>query len=64
MVEQIEKVVELNNQFYPGTALSLSIGHATCLQGERLSDLVKVADSRMYEAKRAHYEDQGDRRRD
>lgn len=64
VVEQIEKVVELNNQFYPGTALSFSIGHATCHQGERLSDTVKIADGRMYEAKRAHYEGLGDRRRD
>ncbi|WER44949.1 GGDEF domain-containing protein [Cupriavidus sp. WKF15] len=64
VVEQIEKVVELNNQFYPGTALSLSIGHATCHQGDRLSDTVKVADSRMYDAKHAHYEAQDERRRD
>jgi diguanylate cyclase (GGDEF)-like protein len=55
VVEQIGKVVDLNNQFYPGTRLSLSIGHATCLQGERLSDIVKLADSRMYEAKRGYY---------
>jgi len=64
VVEQIEQVVELNNQFYPGTGLSFSIGAATCLQGERLSDVVKVADSRMYDAKRAYYEDRGDRRQD
>lgn len=64
VVEQIEQVVELNNQFYPGTGLSFSIGAATCLQGERLSDVVKVADSRMYDAKRAYYEDRGDRRPD
>lgn len=64
VVEQIEQVVELNNQFYPGTGLSVSIGAATCLQGERLSDMVKVADSRMYDAKRAHYEARGDRRQD
>jgi len=62
VVEQIGKVVELNNQFYPGTNLSFSIGYATCAQGERLSDVVKVADSRMYDAKRAYYESQSDRR--
>ncbi|AQV93284.1 histidine kinase [Cupriavidus necator] len=55
VVEQIGKVVELNNQFYPGTRLSFSIGHATCLQGDRLSDIVKLADSRMYQAKRDYY---------
>ncbi|MCY1179290.1 putative diguanylate cyclase DgcQ [compost metagenome] len=63
VVEQIEQVVELNNTFYPGVRLSFSIGHATCVQGERLTDSVKVADSRMYEAKRAHYEALGNERR-
>lgn len=65
VVEQIKKVVELNNQFYPGARLSLSIGQATCMQGDRLSDTVKLADSRMYEAKRAYYETLGrERQRD
>ncbi|WP_454735035.1 sensor domain-containing diguanylate cyclase [Cupriavidus necator] len=65
VVEQIDKVVELNNQFYPGARLSLSIGQATCMQGDRLSDTVKLADSRMYEAKRAYYETLGrERQRD
>ncbi len=67
VVEQIHQVVELNNQFYPGTALSLSIGTATCAAGERLSDAVKLADTRMYQAKRAHYEaldDEQERRRE
>ncbi|MGO4812419.1 diguanylate cyclase [Cupriavidus sp. 2MCAB6] len=66
VVEQIHQVVELNNQFYPGTALSLSIGTASCSAGDRLSDTVKLADSRMYQAKRAHYEaldDERERRR-
>ncbi len=66
VVEQIHQVVELNNQFYPGTALSLSIGTASCSAGERLSDAVKLADTRMYQAKRAHYEaldDELERRR-
>lgn len=55
VVEQIGKVVDLNNQFYPGARLSFSIGHATCPQGNRLSDIVKLADSRMYQAKRDYY---------
>ncbi len=63
VVEQIGKVVELNNQFYPGTRLSFSIGHATCQQGERLADIVKLADSRMYQAKRDHYAALADERR-
>ncbi|CAG2143727.1 sensor domain-containing diguanylate cyclase [Cupriavidus plantarum] len=63
VVEQIEQVVELNNSFYPGVRLSFSIGAATCAQGERLTDTCKVADARMYEAKRAHYTKLGSERR-
>lgn len=63
VVEQIQQVVELNNQFYPGVRLSFSIGVATCSQGERLTDTCKIADGRMYEAKRAHYEALGNERR-
>ncbi len=56
VVAQIEQVVELNNQFYPGAALNFAIGSATCAMGERLTDTVKQADARMYAAKRAYYE--------
>ncbi|MNN25746.1 putative diguanylate cyclase YedQ [compost metagenome] len=63
VVDQIQQVVELNNQFYPGARLSFSIGAATCAQGDRLTDTVKLADSRMYEDKRAHYEAVGAERR-
>ncbi|TWG79239.1 diguanylate cyclase (GGDEF)-like protein [Cupriavidus gilardii J11] len=63
-LDQIQKVAALNNQFYPGAALSFAIGAATCAQGERLTDAVKLADARMYQAKRAHYEAlQGERDR-
>ncbi|MFK8253765.1 GGDEF domain-containing protein [Ancylobacter terrae] len=53
MIEQIEKLVELNNQFYSATQLSLAIGVATSRPGERLEAVVKRADLRMYAAKRA-----------
>ncbi|MBY4895691.1 GGDEF domain-containing protein [Cupriavidus sp. AU9028] len=56
VIAQIEQVVELNNQFYPGAPLNFALGAATCAPGERLTDTVKIADARMYEAKRAYYE--------
>lgn len=56
VIEQIRQVVELNNQFYPGAALNFAIGGATCSHSDRLTDTVKLADARMYEAKRAYYE--------
>jgi diguanylate cyclase (GGDEF)-like protein len=55
VVETIEKLVELNNQFYSAMPLSLSIGAATSEPGERLESVAKRADIRMYEAKRAYY---------
>ncbi|WP_029075101.1 sensor domain-containing diguanylate cyclase [Kaistia adipata] len=54
-VEDIRRLVELNNQFYSGMVLSLSIGAATSLPGEPLEDVVKRADARMYEEKHRFY---------
>ncbi|WP_029350402.1 diguanylate cyclase [Bosea sp. 117] len=53
MMESIEKLVEVNNQFYSAIALSLSMGMATSEPGERLESVVKRADLEMYRAKRA-----------
>lgn len=64
MLERLSKLVELNNQFYPGTALSFSIGAATCREGERLEAAAHRADAQMYLAKKAYYaNEQRDRRR-
>jgi diguanylate cyclase (GGDEF)-like protein len=65
MVESIQSLVEVNNQFFSGTPLSLSMGTATSRPGEQLEDVVKRADARMYTAKRAHYSMEArNRRRD
>lgn len=55
VMETIEKLVELNNQFYSARPLNLSLGVATSEPGERLESVAKRADARMYEAKRAYY---------
>lgn len=55
MIETIRQLVELNNQFYPGTPLSFSMGAATVQRGERLEAGVQRADLLMYEDKRALY---------
>ncbi len=57
VMEEVRRLTELNNQFYPGMALSLSLGAATSASGERLEDVVRRADVAMYEAKRDHYSD-------
>ncbi len=63
VVETIEKLVALNNQFYSAMPLSLSIGVATSSPGERLESVAKRADSAMYEAKREYYSRPANERR-
>jgi diguanylate cyclase (GGDEF)-like protein len=55
MIEAIQKLADINNQFYPGSALSFSIGAATSQPGERLEAVAKRADLAMFEQKRVHY---------
>ncbi|WP_035058656.1 sensor domain-containing diguanylate cyclase [Andreprevotia chitinilytica] len=56
LMDNIRQLIELNNQFYTGPALSLSMGCATCHNGERLESALRQADAAMYEDKRGHYE--------
>jgi len=55
VLESIENLLEVNNQFYTGLPLSFSMGLATSEPGERLESVVKRADLMMYEAKRAYH---------
>jgi diguanylate cyclase (GGDEF)-like protein len=55
VIETIENLLEVNNQFYTGLPLSFAIGAATSELGERLEAVVKRADLLMYQAKRAYY---------
>ncbi|WP_243373490.1 sensor domain-containing diguanylate cyclase [Microvirga solisilvae] len=55
VLESIENLLEVNNQFYTGLPLSFSMGLATSEPGERLEAIVRRADLLMYEAKRAYY---------
>ncbi|WP_201830191.1 sensor domain-containing diguanylate cyclase [Microvirga zambiensis] len=55
VMEGIENLLEVNNQFYTGLPLSFAMGAATSQPGERLEAVVKRADLLMYEAKRAYY---------
>ena len=63
--ERIQSLLEMNNQFYPGQPLTLSMGTATCQEGESLDAAVSRADQAMYAAKARYYQSQdSDRRRD
>jgi diguanylate cyclase (GGDEF)-like protein len=55
VMESIENLLDVNNQFYSGRPLSFSMGMATSQPGERLEAVATRADLQMYEAKRAYY---------
>jgi diguanylate cyclase (GGDEF)-like protein len=51
VLADIEKLVALNNTYYPGAPLSLATGAATRLVGETFEDAIRRADLLMYRAK-------------
>ncbi|WP_230530842.1 sensor domain-containing diguanylate cyclase [Microvirga roseola] len=55
VLESIENLLEVNNQFYSSLELSFAMGAATSQPGERLESVVTRADLMMYEAKRAYH---------
>ncbi len=55
MMERVRTMIELNNQYYAGSPLSLAMGCATAEKGERLEATVNRADDRMFIDKRGHY---------
>lgn len=61
LVESLKLVVELNNQFYQGPALSFSIGTAVCARAGELDRALRAADDAMYAAKRKFYQGGADR---
>lgn len=55
MVETIQELLRINNQFYSAAPLSVSIGLATNEPGETIESVVRRADAMMYEQKRKQY---------
>jgi len=55
--ERIDSMLEMNNQFYPGQKISLSIGVASCQSAAEVEETAQLADQRMYAAKRRFYEE-------
>ncbi len=58
MVDTINEILKINNQFYSDALLSVSLGFATSELGESMEALMKRADDMMYENKRLHYASQ------
>ena len=54
-MEQIQKLVTVNNSFYSGAPLSLSLGVGTAVAGERVEAAVQRADRMMYKVKQDYY---------
>ncbi|GAB4217836.1 MAG: sensor domain-containing diguanylate cyclase [Rhodoferax sp.] len=64
LIQRIEGMVDLNNQFYPGQRLSMAIGIGVCENPSGLDVALGQADRTMFDAKARHYADnQLERRR-
>ncbi|KRB51322.1 histidine kinase [Rhizobium sp. Root708] len=57
MMETINELLKINNQFYSNAPLSISFGVATSDAGETMEATVRRADLAMYEQKRAYHAD-------
>jgi len=60
LIENIEKLIALNNQYYTNLPLNVSIGMATCQSPDGLEDMLRRADLAMYEKKRAYHAARGE----
>lgn len=63
MIDRIVSLLELNNQFYPGQPLSLSMGLASAASGDQIEAAVHRADQSMYAEKTRYYQSRGLERR-
>ncbi len=61
-IERIHSLITLNNKYYQGPELSISLGCATRKNNELLEKTLSRADKAMYEEKSAHYKDGQERR--
>jgi diguanylate cyclase (GGDEF)-like protein len=55
VVDRIQSILLLNNQFYPGQHLQIAIGVATCESGDQLDAALHDADKAMYVEKARFY---------
>ncbi|MET3601000.1 sensor domain-containing diguanylate cyclase [Martelella mangrovi] len=54
-LEEIQKVLEINNQFYADCPISISAGMAICGEDDTIESAVRRADAEMYSQKRQFY---------
>jgi diguanylate cyclase (GGDEF)-like protein len=53
MIERIRKLIDVNNQFYQGPPLGMSLGASTTDDRKTFAQAYKEADDRMYADKRS-----------
>jgi diguanylate cyclase (GGDEF)-like protein len=63
MLERIQSVLLLNNQFYPGQTLSIAMGVATCSSADQMEATLNDADKAMYAEKTRYYGEEERNRR-
>jgi diguanylate cyclase (GGDEF)-like protein len=57
MIDNVDKLLKINNQYYSNAPISIAVGAATSTPGEPLEAVVRRADLAMYQDKQAHYDD-------
>ena len=57
MVENVRRLLDINNQYFSDAPISIALGSATGVPGEALESVVRRADLLMYEDKQAHYDE-------
>ncbi len=52
MLQTIQELFNIDNQYYSSHPVSIAIGHATTQTNEQIEDMLKRADHHMYQKKK------------
>ncbi len=53
MLQTIQELFNIDNQYYSSHPISIAIGHATTKDNEQVEDMLKRADHHMYQRKKS-----------
>lgn len=57
MLQTIQELFNIDNQYYSSHPVSIAIGHATTQTNEQIEDMLKRADHHMYQKKKSYYQE-------
>ncbi|MCU4414885.1 sensor domain-containing diguanylate cyclase [Acinetobacter sp. WU_MDCI_Axc73] len=57
MLQTIQELFNIDNQYYSSQPISMSLGSATTLESESIESMLKRADQQMYQRKKNFYQD-------